>query len=193
MKWITLTSKEVSNFQSTVDFKSIVGDNSCMLTNSEIENMKIQANTQKPNSLHFAIYQSSDRECMFQGFKHWDVSKSDKYRQVCTVDFFAGYMDQGNPLYIESLDDVFALLNGQWEYDAHVKGFGIVEGVRKSDGVEYCFRDMHSLSVGDIIVDHCNAPYNKAYIVDSFGFEEIEFTQPEKLAHHLPVHVGEAA
>ena len=54
-------------------------------------------------------------------------------------------------------------------------GYGIVEGVRKSDGVEYCFRDMHSLSVGDIIVDHMNND-QKAYIVDNFGFKEIEFT-----------------
>ena len=158
--------------------------------------MTIQANTQKPNILHFAIYQSEARECMFQDAKHWDASKSDTYRQVCTVDFFAGYMEQGNPLYIESLDDVFGLLNGQFGEEIHgyhVKGFGVVEGVRESDGYEYCFRDMRSLSVGDIIVDNCNGKESKAYLVDSFGFEEIEFTQPEKLAHQSPIHVGAAA
>ena len=145
---------------------------------------KLTANTQRPNSLHYAIFQSSDRECLFQGAKHWDVSKSDNYRQVCSVNFFGGLQESGCECYIEGLDDVFALLNGQWAddetgedvvYDSHVTGYGIVEGVRKSDGVEYCFRDMHSLSVGDIIVDHMNND-QKAYIVDNFGFKEIEFT-----------------
>ena len=34
---------------------------------------------------------------------------------------------------------------------------------------------MHSLSVGDIVVDHSDED-GKAFIVDSFGFKEIEFT-----------------
>ena len=158
-----------------------------MLTNSEIENMKVQANNERPNSLHYAIFQSNDRECLFQGFEHWDESKSSKYRQVCTVDYFGGYLESNNHFYVDTLDDVFALLNGQFGeeiYDCHVKGFGIVEGVRKSDGVEYCFRDMHSLSVGDVIVDS-TGPVDKAYLVDSFGFQEIEFNV-EKEERFIP-------
>ena len=158
-----------------------------MLTNSEIENMKVQANNERPNSLHYAIFQSNDRECLFQGFKHWDESKASKYRQVCTVDYFGGLIIEGGDHYIDTLDEVFAILNGarsESEYDAHVKGFGIVEGVRKSDGVEYCFRDMHSLSVGDVIVDS-TGPVDKAYLVDSFGFQEIEFNV-EKEERFIP-------
>jgi len=145
---------------------------------------KLTANTQKPNSLHYAIFQSSDRECLFQGAKHWDVSKSDKYRQVCSVNFFGGLQLDGGDFYVDNMDEVFTVLNGAYGNDEtgedvvfehHVTGFGIVEGVRESDGYEYCFRDMHSLSVGDIIVDHVNDD-GKAFIVDSFGFKEIQFT-----------------
>lgn len=160
-----------------------------MLTNSEIKNMKLQANTQRPNQLHYAIFQSSDRECLFQGFKHWDESKASKYRQVCTVDFFAGNIIDGGDYYIDSLDEVFAVLNGACServYDTHVKGYGIVEGVRKSDGVEYCFRDMHSLSVGDVIVDS-TGPVDKAFLVDSYGFKEIEFNV-EKEERFIPYY-----
>ena len=144
---------------------------------------KLTANTQRPNSLHYAIFQSSDRDCMFVGAKHWDVSKSDKYRQVCSVNFFGGLQLEGHDWYVDNKEDVFAILNGAYAndetgedvvYEHHVVGYGIVEGTRK-DGSEYCFRDMHSLSVGDIVVDHSDED-GKAFIVDSFGFKEIEFT-----------------
>ena len=45
---------------------------------------------------------------------------------------------------------------------------------------------MHSLSVGDIIVDHMNND-QKAYIVDNFGFKEIEFNAPVDL-DKLPIN-----
>mgnify|MGYP001592382888 FL=1 len=138
--------------------------------------MKLKENTRTPHSLHYKIFQSSDRDCLFVGAKHWDISKSDKYKQVCSVDWYGGMEVDGGAYYIESHDQVFALLNGacsQDEYDAHVSGYRIVEGTRESDGYEYCFRDMHSLSVGDIIVDEVID--GKAYIVDSYGFKQIDF------------------
>ena len=82
---------------------------------------KLTANTQRPNSLHYAIFQSSDRDCMFVGAKHWDVSKSDKYRQVCSVNFFGGLQLEGHDWYVDNKEDVFAILNGAYANDRLAK------------------------------------------------------------------------
>ena len=155
--------------------------------------MKLTESTRTPHVLHYKIFQSSDRDCLFVGAKHWDISKSDKCKQVCSVDWFAGMDVDGGDYYIESLDQVFALLNGacsEDEYDCHVSGYRIVEGVRESDGYEYCFRDMHSLSVGDIIVDHSPDGDGRAYIVDSYGFKQIDFEYflEERFVSHMEEH-----
>jgi|TARA_R110000851_G_scaffold42194_3_gene105109 hypothetical protein len=152
--------------------------------------MKLTANTQKPNELHYAIYQSSDQDCLFRGAKHWDENKSSKYRQVCSVNYYGGLTESGNEFYIDGNDDVYALLNGVWAddetgedvvHDNHVVGYGIREGTRK-DGSEYCFRDMHSLSIGDIIVDNVGSYNGQAYIVDGVGFQKIQFNAYEATA-----------
>ncbi len=88
-----------------------------------------------------------------------------------------------NDWYVDDNEIVFRILNGYYideetghddVFDAHVSGYRLREGVRK-DGTEYKFRDMHSLSVGDIIVDDSPDGDSKAYIVDSFGFKQIQF------------------
>jgi hypothetical protein len=154
---------------------------------------KIRENNERPHTLHYAIFQSDDRECMFVGAKHWDVSKSDKYRQVCSVSWFGGLQLDGGDFYIEDKEEVFKILNGYYYNEesgedvvdeCHVVGYGIKEGTRK-DGSEYCFRDMHSLSVGDIVVDNANGK-GQAYIVDSFGFKAIEFDYEPELSR-LPI------
>ena len=179
----------------TVDFKSKIGDNGCILS-KENKMEKLNANNERPNALHYQVFQSNDRECMFQGAKHWDVSKSDKYRQVCSVNFFGGLQLEGGDWYLDNKEEVFKVLNGYYYdeetnhddvYDCHVVGFGVRRGVRK-DGSKWECRDMHSLSVGDILVDYNDLEnYGKAYIVDSFGFKEIEFNAPVDL-DKLPIN-----
>ena len=146
-------------------------------------NANLKESTREPHILNYKIFQSSDRECLFVGAKHWDVSKSKHYKQVCTVDWFGGMQMEGHDWYVEDMEEVFRILNGYYideetghddVFDVHVSGYRIVEGVRK-DGTEYKFRDMHSLSVGDIIVDDSPDGDSKAYIVDSFGFKQIQF------------------
>ena len=66
----------------------------------------------EPHILHYKIFQSDDRDCMFRGFKHWDVSKSDTYRQVCTVDWFGGMTMEGHDWYVDDKEEVFRILNG---------------------------------------------------------------------------------
>ena len=144
---------------------------------------KLRESKMKPSILHYKIFQSDDRDAMFRGFKHWDESKSDSYRCVCTVDWFAGFTSEGHDWYVEDKEEVFRILNGYYMdedtgedevYDFHVHGFGVRSGTRK-DGSYWECRDMRSLSVGDIIVDHSPDQNGKAYIVDSFGFKEVVF------------------
>ena len=146
-------------------------------------NPTLRESTRQPHCLNYKIFQSSDRDCLFVGHKHWNVSKSDKYRQVCTVDWFGGMQMEGHDWYIDDKEEVFRILNGYYMdeesghddvYESHVSGYRIVEGTRK-DGTEYRFRDMHSLSVGDIIVDDSPDMDGAAFIVDSFGFKQIDF------------------
>jgi len=155
--------------------------------------MKLRENNQRPHTLHYAIFQSDDRECLFRGAKHWDVAKSDKYKQVCSVSWFGGMEVEGGAWYIEDKEEVFKILNGYYideetghddVFDCHVVGFGVKRGVRK-DGSKWECRDMHSLSVGDIIVDNANGE-GKAFIVDSWGFKEIDFDAPVDLSK-LPI------
>ena len=146
-------------------------------------NANLKESTREPHVLNYKIFQSDDRECLFVGAKHWDVSKSKHYKQVCTVDWFGGLQMDGGNWYVDDMEEVFRILNGYYideetghdeVFDVHVSGYRIVEGTRK-DGTEYKFRDMHSLSVGDIIVDDSPEGDSKAYIVDSFGFKQIDF------------------
>ena len=90
------------------------------------------------------------------------------YTQVCEV---AHFQDS-------DLEEVFKILNGyyfdddtgldQW-FDTLVSGFKMKTFTRK-DGEVVTYRDMHSLSVGDIVFDSLDDSY---HIVDSWGFKDI--------------------
>ena len=54
-------------------------------------------------------------------------------------------------------------------FDNHVSDYKMKTVTRKN-GEEVTFRDMHSLSVGDIVQDVDNDTY---HIVDSWGFKDI--------------------
>ena len=90
------------------------------------------------------------------------------YTQVCEVAHFED----------SNLEEVFKILNGyyfdddtgldQW-FDALVSGFKMKTFTRK-DGEVVTYRDMHSLSVGDIVFDSVDDSY---HIVDRWGFKDI--------------------
>ena len=108
-------------------------------------------------------------ECSFDGSKRFLPEMFEHYTQVCEVADFQG----------SNLEEVFKILNGyyfdedankdEW-FDAFVTGFQMRTITRKNGDV-VTFRDMHSLSVGDIVEDTSTG---KFHIVDGMGFKEIE-------------------
>ena len=93
---------------------------------------------------------------------------------------------------VKSKDEVFAILNGSYHdedtdtdnvFEAHVSGYTYKEGT-SSRGVPYKVRNMHSLSVGDIIAEVPQVGYEVMdpsdivkhttyHMVDSYGFTDI--------------------
>ena len=108
-------------------------------------------------------------ETMHAGAKGYKPEMFEHYTQVCEVAEFEG---QGS-----KLEEVFKILNGYYfdedagtdlVFEEFVSGFQMRTITRK-DGEVVTFRDMHSLSVGDI-VEH-NGSF---HIVDKWGFKEVE-------------------
>ena len=101
------------------------------------------------------------------------------FTHVASVKKDAGLVDgDGESWQVRDLEDVFAVLNGRYYdedtekdpvFDAHVSDYKMKTVTRK-DGEVVTFRDMHSLSVGDIVQDVDNGTF---HIVASFGFEDI--------------------
>lgn len=115
------------------------------------------------------------------------------YTKVCEVDGRFNGLSNGDMDYtITSKDEVFAILNGQYfdddtmedfVFDNHVSGFKQKTFTRK-DGEVVTYRDMHSLSVGDIIAEVPQLGYETLdaewvkqgtcyFIVEGHGFTEI--------------------
>ena len=101
------------------------------------------------------------------------------FTHVASVKKDAGLVDgSGDSWQVRDLEDVFAVLNGRYYdedtevdvvFDNHVSDYKMKTVTRK-DGEVVTFRDMHSLSVGDIVQDVDNGTF---HIVASFGFEDI--------------------
>ena len=108
-------------------------------------------------------------ECSFDGSKRFLPEMFEHYTQVCEVADFQG----------SNLEEVFKILNGyyfdedankdEW-FDAFVTGFQMRTITRKNGDV-VTFRDMHSLSVGDIVEDTSTGEF---HIVDGMGFKQVE-------------------
>jgi len=106
-----------------------------------------------------------------RGAKGFEGEMFNHYTQVCEV---ANFETEGS-----KLEEVFKILNGYYfdedtdtdeTFDAFVSGFKIKTFLNKKTKEMTEYRDMHSLSVGDIVFDSINDTYN---IVDSFGFKDI--------------------
>ena len=104
------------------------------------------------------------------------------YTNVCNVAKDGGLVSGDDPFIVDDLEEVFKILNGYYfdedanneegediVFDAHVSGYKMKTVTRKN-GEVVTFRDMHSLSVGDIVHDVDNDTYN---IVDSWGYKDV--------------------
>ena len=107
-------------------------------------------------------------ETQHRGSEGFTTGMFEHYTKVCEV---AGFEHR-------NLEIVFKILNGFYFdeetgtdsiFEEFVSGFKMKSGVRK-DGTSYNVRDMHSLSVGDIIEDTVTGTF---HMVDGCGFSEI--------------------
>ena len=116
-------------------------------------------------------------EVMHKGSKGYTPEMFAHYTKVCEVANFEGPVNS-------ELEEVFKILNGYYfdeetetdeTFDAFVSGFKMKTVTRK-DGEVVTFRDMHSLSVGDIVEDTSTGEF---HIVDGMGFKQIQTTEME--------------
>jgi hypothetical protein len=101
------------------------------------------------------------------------------FTNVCNVSRDAGLVDgDGQSWQVRDLEDVFAVLNGRYfdedtgkdiVHETHVSGYKMKTITRK-DGEVVTYRDMRSLSVGDLVEDTHNGTF---HIVASFGFLDV--------------------
>lgn len=114
------------------------------------------------------------------------------YTKVCEVDGRYNGLSDGDIDYtVKSKNEVFAILNQQYldedtmedvVFDSHVSGYTMKSFVRDGKTIEY--RNMHSLSVGDIIAEVPQVgyevmevadivPQTRYFLVESYGFTDI--------------------
>ena len=103
------------------------------------------------------------------------------YTHVCSVKKDGGLVAgtrTSDPFIIDDLEEIFKVLNGFYYddesgedvvFDAHVSDYKMKTVTRK-DGEVVTFRDMHSLSVGDVVQDVDNGTF---HIVASYGFMDV--------------------
>ena len=111
-------------------------------------------------------------ETSHRGSEGFTSNMFDHYTKVCEV---AGMEER-------DLETVFKILNGFYFdeetgtdsiFEEFVSGFKMKSGTR-NDGTSYTLRDMHSLSVGDIIEDTVTGTF---HMVDGMGFSEINLSK----------------
>ena len=106
-----------------------------------------------------------------RGAKGFTADMFQHYTNVCQV---ADFVTEGN-----KLEEVFKILNGYYynedtdtdeTFDAFVSGFTMRTYLNKKTKKVTELRNMHSLSVGDIVEDKVSGSF---HIVDGFGFVDI--------------------
>ena len=114
---------------------------------------------------------NTNMEVTMRGSKGYTPEMFAHYSKVCEV---ANFETEGS-----KLEEVFKILNGYYfdedtdtdeTFDAFVSGFKMKTVTRK-DGEVVTYRDMHSLSVGDIVEDTSTGEF---HMVDGMGFKQIE-------------------
>lgn len=152
--------------------------------------------------MKYDIYQVKDqheaaREAghqMFVGAKHFDPKHFGFYDRVCSVDGrYCGLANGDIDYTVSSLDEVFRILNGVYYnedtdtddvFESHVSGYTMKTVLNRNTKAVTEYRNMHSLSVGDIIAEVPQLGYETLdtewiaqgttyYMVDSHGFTDI--------------------
>lgn len=109
-------------------------------------------------------------ETQHKGARGFTADMFQYYTNVCQV---ADFITEG-----DKLEEVFKILNGFYynedtgtddTFETFVSGFTMKNGTRK-DGTPYSVRNMHSLSIGDIVEDKVSGSF---HIVDDVGFFDI--------------------
>lgn len=117
-------------------------------------------------------------EVMHKGSEGFTTDMFEHYTKVCEVANFEGPVNS-------ELEEVFKILNGYYynedtdtdeTFDAFVSGFKMKTYLNKKTKEVSEYRDMHSLSVGDIVEDTSTGEFN---IVDGMGFAQIEINNLE--------------
>ena len=115
---------------------------------------------------------------VMRGAEKFTGDMFEHYSNVCNVKKEGGLISGDDPFILNNLEEVFKVLNGYYfdedeetdiVFDSHVNGYKMKTVTRK-DGEVIEYRDMHSLSVGDIVHDVDKDTYN---IVDSWGFKDV--------------------
>tara|TARA_R110001592_G_scaffold170067_3_gene406951 strand:- start:490 stop:960 length:471 start_codon:yes stop_codon:yes gene_type:complete len=115
---------------------------------------------------------NANMEVTMRGSEGYTADMFEHYTKVCEV---ANFESESN-----KLEEVFKILNGYYfdedtntdeTFDAFVSGFKMKTYLNKKTKEVSEYRDMHSLSVGDIIEDTSTG---KFHIVDGMGFKEVE-------------------
>ena len=107
------------------------------------------------------------------------------FTKVCTVNKEGPLVNSNDardgvhtPYVVDGLEEVFSILNGRYYdedtekddvFDNYVTGFKMKTFTR-NDGEVITLRDMHSLSIGDVVEDVNNGTF---HIVAGMGFEDI--------------------
>ena len=117
------------------------------------------------------------------------------FTKVCEVKKDGGLVDgDGEQWLVRNLEDVFAVLNGRYfdedtnedvVHNNHVSGYKMKTITRK-DGEVVTYRDMRSLSVGDIVEDVDNGTF---HIVAGMGFKD-ETEQVKNFTEQFQVEVA---
>jgi hypothetical protein len=116
-------------------------------------------------------------EVTMRGSKGYTPEMFAHYSKVCEV---ANFETEGS-----KLEEVFKILNGYYfdedtdtdeTFDAFVSGFKMKTFLNKKTKEIRQVRDMHSLSVGDIVEDTSTGEF---HIVDGMGFKQIQTTEME--------------
>ena len=109
------------------------------------------------------------------------------YTNVCNVAKQGGLVSGDEPFVLDNLEEVFKTLNGYYfdedtgedvVFDNHVSGYKMKTFER--DGKTHEYRDMHSLSVGDIVAE-IGDEETRYYQVADWGYNEI-FPEQSDLA-----------
>jgi len=129
----------------------------------------------------FPIYEAHMRNSLSfrkDGFRPDDFAH---YTKVCKVTENAGLMrGQMEEYLVNDLEEVFKILNGYYYdeeteedivFDKHVLDYNWKTITRK-DGEVITYRDMHSLSVGDIVAER-TIHGTKFFQVADMGFKEV--------------------